>query len=83
MRRTQALVGYPGGRHLYALLKAQYYWQGMVRDCIRVCATALPCQLEQAKFRDPKYLLPTCKDTVPFHTWCRLGDGFGSSQALW
>ena len=61
-------MGYPGGCHLYALLKRRWCWPRMVSDCIELCSTALPFALEHAKFTSPMYLLPTGKDLWPLYT---------------
>ena len=55
---------------MYALLKTQYHWHGMLADCIRICASSVAVQLEGAEFRPPHYLLPTAKDLKPFAVWC-------------
>ena len=31
-------LGLPGGDRLYQLLRTRYYWSGMRRDCVTVCA---------------------------------------------
>lgn len=63
-------LGCPGGQRLYELLRQRYYWSGMTRDCIRVCADQVPSQMEAYKFRPPPHFFPTRKCTQPFDTWC-------------
>ena len=55
---------------MYALLKAHWYWPNMLADCVTACKDATPCQIENAKFKAPTYVLPSRKDFYPFHTWC-------------
>ena len=55
---------------MYALLKAHWYWPNMLADCVIACKDATPCQIENAKFKAPTYVLPSQKDFYPFHTWC-------------
>ena len=35
-------LGFPGGKRLYQLAKARYYWTSMQRDCIRWCSELAP-----------------------------------------
>ena len=41
----------------------------MLHDCREAAQAALPYQLEQAKYRKPKYLHATEKGLMPFSVW--------------
>lgn len=55
---------------MYGLLRTRYYWAGMREMCERVCASALPKQLDRRKWEPPGYLLLRAKDSRPFAHWC-------------
>ena len=41
IQRAATTMGLPHGSRLYPLLRARYYWAGMSRDCLAVCARSL------------------------------------------
>jgi hypothetical protein len=68
--RAARELGYPGGDRLYQLLKLRMYWRGMRLDCLTICRSQHPSQVEhQAFYRQPK-LSPTFKTRGPFSVWC-------------
>lgn len=35
-------LAFPNGKRLYDLVKERYYWDGMMADCLAVCASLIP-----------------------------------------
>ncbi len=70
MSRAAGELGYPGGERLYQLLKTRFYWQGMRLDCITICQSLHPAQVENQPFFRQPMLSPTFKTRAPFNVWC-------------
>ena len=62
-------MAYPSGLRLYLRLCATHYWRGMRKDCEEYAVNSSAAQIENAKFKPPKYLHPVPKGNRPFVEW--------------
>ena len=51
------------------LLAQRYFWHGLARDCVVLCAWLLPVQLERRDFCPGPALLPLLKSLMPLLVW--------------
>ena len=55
--------------HNLTLLAQQYYWHGLARDCVVLCAHWITVQLEQKDFKPGPFLFPLYKQLMPLLIW--------------
>lgn len=69
VRSTMRALGFPNGRRLYECLREQFYWQGLLADCLEAAAHSMPRLKQRARFRPPPFLHPCEKGAAPFRIW--------------